>query len=111
MSGFMCGAGIGIFTSQLKKMFGLKLDTKWIGGQPLQLIWTYVDFFRKIEQTNLFALGISITCITLLILNDKLIKVRIASYFVYTLTPVNLTGVNMKKYTKHKLTFSMTAKC
>ena len=112
MSGFMCGAEIGIFTSQLKKMFGLKLDTKWIGGQPLQLIWTYVDFFRKIQQTNLVALGISTTCVALLILNDKLIKVRNASKLLfYTLTPVNLTGLNMKKYTKHKLTFSMIAKC
>ena len=82
MSGFMCGAGIGIFTSQLKKMFGVKLDTKWIGGQPLQLVWTYVDLFRKIQDTNLVALAISITCIALLILNDKLIKVRIASFFV-----------------------------
>ena len=99
MSGFMCGAGIGIFTSQLKKMFGLKLDTKWIGGQPLQLIWTYVDFFRKIQQTNLVALGISITCVALLILNDKLIKVRIVSCFVCT-----LRGLQMNKFTKNKFT-------
>ena len=107
----MCGAGIGIFTSQLKKMFGLKLATKWIGGQPLQLIWTYVDFFRKIQQTNLVALGISMVCIALLILNDKLIKVRIVSCFVYTLTSFNF--LHMKKYTPNisKLTFSMTAKC
>ena len=109
MSGYMTGAAIEMFTSQLKGMFGLSLQKEseplkvfkvlytyiieieakkfailglkflqklQINGHRLFYIFqTYKNFFQNIKNTNYVCVGISLTSIILLIVNDWYIKV------------------------------------
>jgi len=64
VSGFMTSAAIYVFTTQLHYLTGIDLITQ---SDPLGLIHTYIDFFKKICETNLTALTVSIICVLILI--------------------------------------------
>ncbi|XP_046405468.1 solute carrier family 26 member 10-like isoform X2 [Ischnura elegans] len=71
VSGFTTGAAVHVATSQVKHLFGIKV-ARFMG--PLKIIYTYVDLFKKIETTNLIALGVSIPVIIVLVLYNELAK-------------------------------------
>ncbi|XP_074646669.1 prestin-like isoform X2 [Tubulanus polymorphus] len=73
VSGFTTGAAMHVFTSQVSHIFGIKVE-KYSGA--LRLIYTYIDLFAKILETNLAALVMSCVCIIILILVKQCINAR-----------------------------------
>eukprot|EP00093_Oithona_nana_P013439 13439.XXX_839671_841919_1 [CDS] Oithona nana genome sequencing. len=75
VSGFTTGAGVHVFTSQIKYVFGLEIP-KHIG--PGRIVKTYIDVFKNFTGANYTALLISFICITILLGFDLCLKPRIA---------------------------------
>jgi len=78
VNGYTCGAAFHVATSQIKGIFGIKIEnheTPWV-----KIIYPYIDLFKKIEQTNIAALIISIICIAVLILNNEVLKPKLQKY-------------------------------
>ena len=75
VSGFTTGAGVHVFTSQIKYIFGISLK-KYIGAG--RLIKTYSDLFQSLDQVNSVALIMSCLCIVLLLTFDLLLKAKLA---------------------------------
>ena len=75
VSGFTTGAGVHVFTSQIKYVFGLEIP-KHIG--PGRIVKTYIDVFKNFTGANYTALLISFVCITILLGFDLCLKPRIA---------------------------------
>ena len=74
VSGFTTGAGVHVFTSQIKYIIGINI-AKYVG--PGRLIKTYIDLFQAFNNLNYVALSMSIICITALLGYDYLIKVYV----------------------------------
>ena len=65
VGGFTTAAAVHIATSQVPKMFGIKVES--FSG-PGKLILTYIDLFSKIEQTKIAEVIITVICmVTLLV--------------------------------------------
>ena len=73
VSGFTTGAGVHVFTSQIKYIIGVTI-TKYIG--PGRLIKTYIDLVKALNSLNFVALLMSIISMTVLLGFDILIKPR-----------------------------------
>ena len=66
VSGFTTGAGVHVFTSQIKYIFGISI-AKYIG--PGRLIKTYTDLFKSFNDLNYVSLVMSLICIFILLGN------------------------------------------
>ena len=76
VSGFTTGAGVHVFTSQIKYVLGLDIP-KHIG--PGRIVKTYIDVFKNvIGSANYAAMLISFICITILLGFDLCLKPKIA---------------------------------
>ena len=74
VSGFTTGAGIHVFTSQIKYIFGINM-TKHIG--PGRIALSYIGLFKVMSNVNYVTLGMSIICISILLCFDLVFKPRI----------------------------------
>ncbi|XP_052284295.1 prestin-like isoform X2 [Dreissena polymorpha] len=63
IAGFTTGAACHVFTSQIKHIFAIK-TARYNGA--LKLVYTYIDFFSKIAQTNYVTVLMSLVCIAIL---------------------------------------------
>ncbi|ESO05350.1 hypothetical protein HELRODRAFT_119893, partial [Helobdella robusta] len=61
--GLTTGAGVHVFTSQIKHVFGISTG-KFTG--PLKLVFLYKTFFEKIVDTNMAPLITSLICILII---------------------------------------------
>lgn len=100
VSGLTTGAAIHVFTSQVKDLFGLQLP-KFPGN--FDVVFTYYEIFRNIASLNVVATSLSaVTCI-MLIVNNELVKPRLAKL---TIIPVPMelllviSGTLVSKYMK-----------
>ena len=75
VSGFTTGAGVHVFTSQIKYVLGLEIP-KHIG--PGRIVKTYIDVFKNLTGANYIAIFISAVCITILLGFDLFLKPKIA---------------------------------
>ena len=75
VSGFTTGAGVHVFTSQIKYVLGLEIP-KHIG--PGRIVKTYIDVFKNLSGANYTAMLISAICITILLGFDLCLKPKIA---------------------------------
>ena len=78
VSAFVCGSAFHVATSQLGNFFGLKLD----GGNGLmQLVYIWVDLFRKIGHAEVPTLIVSFVSMAILILCKEVGEPKIKSTF------------------------------
>lgn len=82
VSGFTTGAAIHVFTSQVKDLFGLTLP-KFPGN--FDVLLTYYEIFKNIAQLNPVATSLSVVTCIILIMNNELLKPRVAKL---TILPV-----------------------
>lgn len=82
VSGFTTGAAVHVFTSQVKDLFGLTLP-KFPGN--FDVLFTYYEIFKNIAQLNYMATTLSVVTCIVLILNNELLKPRVAKL---TIIPV-----------------------
>jgi len=68
---FTTGAAMHVFTSQVKHVFGISTDNY---SGPLKLIYTYIDFFKQIPDTNVASIIISIICMAVLFVTKEFIN-------------------------------------
>lgn len=71
ISGFTTGAACHVFTSQIKHIFGVK-TARYSGA--LKLVYTYRDFFKNIEMTNMVTVLLSVVCIVILYCTGRFIN-------------------------------------
>ncbi|KAA0193032.1 Solute carrier family 26 (Sulfate anion transporter) member 6 [Fasciolopsis buskii] len=76
LGGFTCASAVHVLSTQLNGLFGIRLQ-RYKG--PGRLILTIIDFFRKVQNTNLATFIVSIICVTVLavvhfVLNPRLIR-------------------------------------
>ncbi|OXB61662.1 hypothetical protein ASZ78_016138 [Callipepla squamata] len=67
--GFTTAAAVHVFTSQLKYLLGIK--TSRFSG-PLSVVYSLAAVFSKITTTNIAALIVGLTCITLLLIGKEI---------------------------------------
>ncbi|CAF4122709.1 unnamed protein product [Rotaria socialis] len=65
VSGYTCGTAILVFTSQVPDIFGLSLK-RYVG--PFNVIYTYIEIFSNLKNTNLVTLLVSACSIIALVL-------------------------------------------
>lgn len=75
ISGFTAGAAVHVFTSQIKDILGISLPH--FSG-PFKVINTYKSIFEQIQQANTAALIISGITIVVLLINNEILKPRVA---------------------------------
>lgn len=85
VSGFTTAAAFYVFTYQLKNLFGIKVAS---GSGMFKLIYTYIDFFSKIQNTNLVTISLSLACILVLILFNEVLKPLISRKFPKNKIPI-----------------------
>ncbi|XP_035677634.1 sulfate transporter-like isoform X1 [Branchiostoma floridae] len=68
VSGFTVGAAFHVVGSQVKYLLGLEIP-RYSG--PLSLVYTFIDVFRLITQTNVAALITSLICIIILLIGKE----------------------------------------
>ena len=78
VSAFVCGSAFHVVTSQLGNFFGLKLDG---GNGILQLVYLWIDLFRKIKLVKLPTLIVSLVSFISLITCKEIVEPRIKSKF------------------------------
>ncbi|XP_049782755.1 sulfate transporter-like isoform X1 [Schistocerca cancellata] len=108
VSGFTTGAAVHVLTSQVKNLFGIKIQR--FNG-PLKIVYTYIDLFKNISKTNLISLGISAIAILLLSIYNELIKPRIGKKLPIPLPTellVIITGTLVSMYVHLNEKFSVT---
>lgn len=71
VSGFTTGAACHVFTSQIKHIFGIQMG-RYSG--PFKLIYSYIDVFSNISQTNLVTFGMSAVSVLIIALVKELIN-------------------------------------
>ncbi|KAJ9578106.1 hypothetical protein L9F63_025032, partial [Diploptera punctata] len=71
VSGFTTGAAIHVLTTQVKNLLGVKVPAH---NGPLKLVYTYIDIFQNIGESNPVAIGISAIAISILALYNEVIK-------------------------------------
>ncbi|KDR19089.1 prestin-like isoform X2 [Zootermopsis nevadensis] len=89
VSGFTTGAAVHVLTSQVKNLLGVKVPQH---RGPLKVIYTYIDIFKNIGQSNPVAIGISAVSIGVLSLYNEVIKPQIGKKLPVPL-PVELMAV------------------
>ncbi|KAF6216287.1 hypothetical protein GE061_000627 [Apolygus lucorum] len=89
VSGFTAGAAIHVLTSQLKDVFGIKVEH--FHG-PLKLIRIYGDIFSKLHTTNLAAVVVSAITVVVLIANNEFLKPLAAKWCIIPV-PIELIVV------------------
>ncbi|XP_039297154.1 solute carrier family 26 member 6 isoform X2 [Nilaparvata lugens] len=71
VSGFTTGAAFLVLTSQLKHIFGLKLPKKT--GQ-FKTIYTYIDTISMIDDSNIYAIALTVTVVMINAIFNEYIK-------------------------------------
>ncbi|KAL0267185.1 UNVERIFIED_CONTAM: hypothetical protein PYX00_009534 [Menopon gallinae] len=71
VSGFTTGAAVHVFTSQVKSLLGIRV--KRFSG-PFKIIYTYIEIFSKIKDSNYVAVLLSGSVILLLGLYNEFVK-------------------------------------
>ena len=80
VSAFVCGSAFHVATSQLGNFFGLKLD----GGNGIcQLVYIWIDLFRKIQDVKLPTLIVSLVSFVALVVCKEIGEPRIKSRFKF----------------------------
>lgn len=69
LSGFLCGASYLVITSQVPKLFGLTISRH---NPPFAIVYTYVEIFENISQTNVATLMVSLFCIIFLVVGKEI---------------------------------------
>lgn len=82
VSGFTTGAAVHVFTSQVKDLLGITLP-KFPGN--FDVLYTYFEIVKNLGQVNWIALLLSVFTCTVLILNNDVLKPRVAKL---TIVPV-----------------------
>ncbi|XP_071452003.1 prestin [Hetaerina americana] len=77
VSGFTTAAAIHVFTSQIKDLLGIKLK-KFEG--VFNIGYTYIDIFSKLSTVNWASIVVSAVALTMLLVNNEIIKPRISKY-------------------------------
>ncbi len=67
--GFTSGIALTIFTTQIKDLFGLSIESV-----PSEFISKWVTYFGAFDTTNLFALGVGILTILIIVFTPKVSK-------------------------------------
>ncbi|XP_033223043.1 solute carrier family 26 member 10-like isoform X3 [Belonocnema kinseyi] len=75
VSGFTTGAAVHVLTSQIKDLFGLKLDKR---KGLFKVILTYVDIVTNIENVNISAMILSSITIIAIVINNEVLKPQVA---------------------------------
>ncbi|GAB1860445.1 Prestin [Camponotus japonicus] len=75
VNSFTTAAAVYVFISQIKDLLGLKLPKQ---KGYFKLIFTVVDVFKEIENTNMTAAIVSIVSIVILIFNNEFLKPRMS---------------------------------
>ena len=65
--GFTAGIALTIFSTQIKDLFGLRID----GAVPEDFIGKWAVYFQHFDTTNLWALGIGLVSILIILLTPK----------------------------------------
>lgn len=89
ISGFTTGAACHVLSSQIKHIFGI--STNRYSG-PFRLIYTYIDIFSSLSTINPTAVIMSAVCITVLALNNEILKPRVKKYTNFPI-PIELIVV------------------
>ncbi|CAD5116129.1 DgyrCDS5053 [Dimorphilus gyrociliatus] len=71
VSGFTTGAAVHVLTSQVKFLFDIRIPRH---SGSLNIIYTYIDIIKKIPETNICAIIISIICIVILTIFKEVIN-------------------------------------
>ena len=78
VSGYTTGAAVHVLASQLKGIFGLDLvEPDVLFGKVFIIA---IDVLKKIPDTNWASVLISAVCIIILVINDEVVKPRLARY-------------------------------
>ncbi|XP_072763166.1 prestin isoform X2 [Anoplolepis gracilipes] len=89
VNSFTTAAAVYVFISQIKDLFGLKLPKQ---KGYFKLIFTVIDIFKEIENTNMAALIVSIVSIIILIFNNEFLKPRVSKICSIPI-PIELVAV------------------
>ncbi|XP_069694459.1 prestin-like [Periplaneta americana] len=89
INGFTFGAAIHVLTSQIKDLLGLKVG-KFEGPFNVGFIW--IDMFKNIETVNLAALVVSVITISVLLINNEILKPIVRKHSVIPI-PIELIVV------------------
>ncbi|KAH0954229.1 hypothetical protein HN011_002174 [Eciton burchellii] len=71
INSFTTAAAVYVLISQIKDLFGLKLLKRYA---YFRLIYTVIDIFKEIKNTNITAVILSVTAISILVFNNELLK-------------------------------------
>nr|XP_034179189.1 prestin isoform X3 [Osmia lignaria] len=71
VNSFTTGAAVYVLTSQIKDLLGLKIPRQ---KGYFQLIFTLIDIFKDIQNTNLAAVIVSLITIIVLVCNNEFLK-------------------------------------
>ncbi|KAK2149096.1 hypothetical protein LSH36_468g04017 [Paralvinella palmiformis] len=72
--GLTTAASIYVFTSQIKHIFGISINTY---NGPLKLVYTYIDVFKNLPNTNPAAIITSIVSIVIMVLIKELASPKV----------------------------------
>ncbi|KFB38269.1 AGAP010344-PA-like protein [Anopheles sinensis] len=86
VSGFTTGAAVYVFTSQMKDILGVTLPPL---GSRFEIVNTYYELGKRIPDTNLINLGIAAVSIIILLINNEIIKPRLAKLCIIPI-PIQL---------------------
>ncbi|CAH1392669.1 unnamed protein product [Nezara viridula] len=100
ISGFTAGAAVHVFSSQLKDILGIKLPV--ING-PFKLVYVYTTIFERLSTANVAAVIISAITMVILVVNNEIIKPRIAkiSRFPIPIELIVVTSGTLVSYLGH----------
>lgn len=102
VGGFTTAAAVHIGSSQIPKMFGIKV--KSFSG-PGKLVLTYIDLFSKIEQTKAVEVIITVICLVTLLLVKICINERFKDKMKMPI-PIDLIVVVLGTIVSHFANFS-----
>ncbi|XP_052860903.1 pendrin-like [Anopheles cruzii] len=86
VSGFTTGAACYVFTSQLKDILGLTLPHL---DSRFEIVKIYYELGKRLPDTNLMSLAISAVTIIILLINNEVIKPRLAKLCIIPI-PIQL---------------------
>ncbi|XP_063797225.1 solute carrier family 26 member 6-like [Pseudophryne corroboree] len=79
VSGYTTASAVHVLVSQLKYLFGIRMSQK---TQPLSLIYTIVNLFSRIAQTNIGTIVTSLVAIVVLLLMKYLNEKFVGKLFI-----------------------------
>ncbi|ETN66328.1 sulfate transporter [Anopheles darlingi] len=86
VSGFTTGAAVYVFTSQMKDILGVTLPPL---GSRFEIVFTYYELGKKIPEANLMNVAIAVCAIIILLINNEIIKPRLAKLCIIPI-PIQL---------------------